>query len=207
MVQHQKRMKSILPKIDECSNDMIKDIIAKYWCFVELLSFWSVMWYAYFWVKSEIGKEALSDNLDCEGKENHQMMLNVFLEECDAVYDKQTSQYMREVLKPAWSVLQKYANQESAFAHIVFLTLAENTSLEFVPRLAQWAAKLWCKNMTYTDVHGEADIKHAQLFEKAFYDEQKYLWITNEETNKIIDIYFDIMIRIFEPQQVKYKAM
>jgi hypothetical protein len=202
MIQYQEKMKSLLPKFDDCNDEQIRHIIAKYWCFVELLSFWSVMWYAYFWAKSEAGKEALIDNIDCEGKQNHQMMLNTFLEECDAVYDKKISQYMREVLKPARTILQKYANQESAFAHIVFLTLAENTSLEFIPRLAQGAQRLWCKDMTYTDVHGEADIKHAQLFEKAFYEEQAHLSVSNEETSKIIEVYFVIMERIFEQEEL-----
>lgn len=192
------KMNDILPNIDTCSDFEIRNCISRYWAFVELLSFWSVMWYAYFRTKSEAWKEALMDNIDCEWKQNHQMMLDWFLLACDAVYDKEASLLMREVLRPARIIMQKYANQNSAFAHIVFLTLAENTSLEFIPRLAAWAKRLWCRDFTYTDVHWEADIKHAQLFEKAFYEEQSLLEISEKETQVIIDIYFEIMKKVFE---------
>lgn len=70
------------------------------------------------------------------------MMLNTFLENCDAIPDRSTSAFIREAIKPSRLILQRYANKESAFAHIVFLTLAENTSLIFIPWLSEGAKKL-----------------------------------------------------------------
>jgi hypothetical protein len=70
------------------------------------------------------------------------MMLNTFLEKCNALPTVEVQKIMREALKPSWSILQKYAQKDSAFAHIAFLALAENTSLSFIQRLAQAATKL-----------------------------------------------------------------
>ncbi len=197
MKQYVEQMQWILPALEDCSDEQLRLIISKYGTFVELLSFWSVMWYAYYRVKSNAGREALIDNIECEWKDSHQMMLNTFLEKCDALPSREVQKIMRDALKPSWFILQKYAQKDSAFAHISFLALAENTSLSFIHRLAQAATKLWCDDLTYTDIHGEADIKHANLFEKAFYEEKENLWVSDSEAENIVQIYFDLMKIIF----------
>lgn len=197
MQQYKERMEKLLPNLENLSIEQLKFIISKYWSFVELLSFWSVMWYAYYRVKSEAWKEALIDNIECEWKDSHQMMLNNFLLQCDSLPNLECQKIIRTALVPSWKLLQKSSQENSAFVHIVFLTLAENTSLAFIPRLAKSAEKVLCRDFTYTDVHWEADIKHAQLFEKALYDEKAYYNKSAEELEVIVEVYFELMRTVF----------
>jgi len=199
MKQYTERMASLLPDVSTLSVAELRFILAKYGTFVELLSFWSIMWFAYYRVKSEAGKEALIDNIICEGKDSHQMMLNTFLYNCWAYPDQRCQEIMREALVPSWGALQRSCQQDSAFVHIVFLALAENTSLVFIPWLRKAAENVGCSDFTYTDVHWEADIKHAQLFEKALYEEKSFLAQSDSDLEVLVNIYFDLMRKIFTP--------
>ncbi len=52
--------------------------------------------------------------------------------------------------------------------------MLENTSPEFVPYLKELGKKVGCKDFTYTDVHGEADITHAQELYRGLVEEMNY---------------------------------
>ncbi|MBS3081229.1 hypothetical protein J4221_07195 [Candidatus Pacearchaeota archaeon] len=65
-------------------------------------------------------------------------------------------------------------SNDNGLTNVTVAATLENTSLEFIPYLAKLGKRLECKDFGYTDVHGEADIKHAQELYRGLVEEMQY---------------------------------
>lgn len=117
------------------------------------------------WVRSPEAKFALLDNLRCEQEEDHVGMLEHFALQCDAL--PQRSHYVHVYGKISL-VRELFRDVTTAGLHgLVVLSVLENTSEIFIPRLEEIGKVLGCRNLKYTEVHGVADAEHSKLLLKA----------------------------------------
>ena len=117
------------------------------------------------WVRHELARYALTDNLRCEATEDHVGMLIEFAKDCEAFPD--TGNYLdtahavsmvRDLLKDP---------RTAGLAGLTMMTLLEHTSAKFIPVLERMATLCGSTNLRYTQVHGEADKKHSEAFTNA----------------------------------------
>ncbi len=122
------------------------------------------------WVRHETARHALVDNLRCESIQDHVGMLLRFaaLSNAQPNRDDFTHTY-REV-----SLIRKLFTEPaiSGLNGIALCAVLESTSEIFIPDLARRAEKCGCTDFTYTDIHGEADVKHSNAFIRALEAEQ-----------------------------------
>ncbi|MFT4311458.1 MAG: iron-containing redox enzyme family protein [Candidatus Woesearchaeota archaeon] len=127
------------------------------------------MVHAYANANSKVSKAYLLENLDEEIHGNHPRMLRDFLADAGVVIGMDN--YF-DVSKPV-ADMNKLVYGCSFSSNIVATTL-ENVSPVFIPYIANLAKQLGSKNFTYTDVHGEADIVHAEQAFKGSIQEMMY---------------------------------
>jgi len=160
--------KSFLKPLDGVSDDDAKTIIKRYVAAFEG-NFLTWMGGASISARSVVSKFAADENLWVEIRDDHPSMLRNFAKCSKAEPDATDFQYVHnEVMK-----IRNLVSDLSGVKNITLMTALENTSASFIPYLAELAKQLGCKDLTYTDVHGEADIEHANQFLEALSDEQK----------------------------------
>ncbi len=120
---------------------------------------------AYPWVRHELSQHALKDNLRCEAEQDHVEMLLAFAHSCGAEPTPFEHSLMRGPLRDVRALFKKSEN--AGLGGLALCAVLEGTSAIFIPDLAKRGAELGCKSFAYTDVHGEADIEHADAFTKA----------------------------------------
>jgi len=119
------------------------------------------------WARHEFAKYALTDNLRCETVENHVDMLLDFSIYCQAFPDEEAHKATDFNVR---RIRQLLRNPETAgVVGLTIMALLENTSQDFIPLLEKIGITLGGHNvnLTYTQVHGVADIAHADQFSKA----------------------------------------
>ncbi|MBI2106582.1 iron-containing redox enzyme family protein [Candidatus Woesearchaeota archaeon] len=127
--------------------------------------------------RSVLSKFAVDENLLVEIKDNHPGMLRKFAKECKAEPNSEDYKYSENET----NAVRKIVAELSGIKAITLMATLENTSSTFIPFLAELGKKLGCKDFTYTDVHGEADIEHANQFLEALTDEQYLGYPTPEK--------------------------
>lgn len=115
--------------------------------------------------KTDEGLRVIQENLECEISENHPQLL---LDITEQVLKKwgQTQHLNKLTSKVGWSSdidqLTEYASGSTGF---FMMTLLENASLEFIPWMKKAAAEQFgITDVKYFDIHGLADIAHADAF-------------------------------------------
>jgi hypothetical protein len=116
-------------------------------------------------VKSEVAKTALLQNLQCEVGDNHRGMLLDFAEKCDALPDYDDYQYVSGDVGLVWALLRD--PEYRGLRGLAVVATLEYLSLTFVPELARRAEECGCTDHQYPRVHGEADIAHSDILLKA----------------------------------------
>ncbi|MBP6858677.1 MAG: iron-containing redox enzyme family protein [Candidatus Pacebacteria bacterium] len=121
---------------------------------------------AYTFARHEKAQWALKDNLRCEMSQNHSGMLREFAQSCGVTPTIADQQYVAAAVNSMQQNI--FANIENVgLGGLTALAVLENASEIFIPILANVATLLGSKNLTYTDVHGEADKAHSQAFLEA----------------------------------------
>lgn len=117
------------------------------------------------WVRHEVARYALVDNLRCESVNDHVGMLQRFAAFSNAVPSHPDYAYTSEEVA---AIRKLFAEPKTAgLSGVVLCAVLENTSEIFILDLARRARERGSTDFTYTDVHGEADIEHSTAFAKA----------------------------------------
>jgi hypothetical protein len=144
--------------------------------------------------RSVVSKFATDENLWVEIRDDHPSMLRDFAKCTKAEPNAEDFQYTHnEVMK-----IRNLVSELSGVKNIALMATLENTSASFIPYLAELAKRLGCKNLTYTDIHGEADVEHADQFLEALSDEQNLGYQnTEKEIDETISLTLDLLKKIF----------
>jgi heme oxygenase-like protein len=101
--------------------------------------------------------------------------------------------------------IRNLARELSGVKNIALMAVLESTSAAFIPYLADLAKRLGCNDLTYTDVHGEADIEHANQFLEALSDE-KILGYQNpdKDIDDTITLTLNLLKKFFHKKIILY---
>ncbi len=163
------RIGKSLVTLDDLSESQIRDLIGTYRVAIEP-NFISWMQRAYETANSKVAKKIILENIRDEVSQDHPKMLRDFSTDSGVPLD---TRYYAKVSKPVLEMWKLFGNDNGLINVAVVATL-ENTSLEFVPYLANLGKRAGCNDFTYTDVHGEADIAHAQELYRGLVEEMSY---------------------------------
>ncbi len=143
----------------EVTNEQARDIIAKYTAAFEG-NF--ISWMAAITIAAQTvqGRYAAEENIEVEMRDNHPGMLRSFA----SLSQAQPSKEHYESIQKEVEEIRKLVGELNGIKNITLMSYLENTSRAFIPYLAGLARKLGCTDFTYTDVHGIADIDHANQF-------------------------------------------
>ena len=144
--------------------------------------------------RSVVSKFAADENLWVELKDDHPGMLRNFAKCANAEPDgKDFEAVEKEVAR-----IRNLVGELSGIKNVALMAVLENTSAAFIPYLAELAKKLGSEDLTYTDIHGEADIEHANQFLEALSDE-KTLGYPNAEKDieETIGLAIELIRKIF----------
>ena len=152
------RVRLLLPK-EAVSKEEATLIIRRYTAAIEG-NFVSWMGTAAITARSVQGRYADSENLGVEMKDNHAGMLRTFAKAAGAEPEKADYQFVDSAVESIRTMVAKM----SGLKNLTLMAVLENTSAEFIPLLEKLAQQLGSTNLTYTKIHGEADIAHADQF-------------------------------------------
>lgn len=121
--------------------------------------------------RSPYARYAASENLWVELRDNHPGMLHAFAESCGALTPGMT------VGVPELKKVRHLVGELSGLKSVALMTLLESTSEVFIPYLVLLAKRLSCGNFEYANIHGTADVAHAEQFAKALREEVDQAYI------------------------------
>ncbi len=158
-----------LPQLGWLTEKDVREMIARYTAAIEgnFIPWLSATLIS---VKSREAKEATKINLEAELKEKHPLILREFARSADAEPSGRHYQAVARSVKDIWDIV----GQLSGIHNVALMAVAENTSPAFIPYLEKLAKKRNSLNLEYTQIHGVADIQHAEDFTKALSAEMKY---------------------------------
>ncbi|MEK7151495.1 MAG: iron-containing redox enzyme family protein [Patescibacteria group bacterium] len=147
-------------------DEVLKGIVRRYTAAVAI-NFTDWMGKTLPWVRHELARYALADNLRCETVENHADMLLDFACYCDATPDDDSYRFTNRQVQEIRRLLSNPLM--AGVVGLTVMTLLEAISQEFIPILEKIAIRLGASNsqLQYTQVHGMADVAHADNFTKA----------------------------------------
>lgn len=160
------RIGRALVPLENLSEDQIKRLIGTYRVAIEP-NFIPWMQRAYETAKSDIAKKVILENIQCEVSKDHPKMLRDFSASSGVLLD---ARHYARVSKPVLGMWRLFSN-DNGLTNVAIAATLENTSLEFIPYLASLGKRAGCNDFTYTDVHGEADISHAQELYRGLVEE------------------------------------
>lgn len=193
MAKATNEIREFLPDASKLSKEQAKKIIQRYTAAIEG-NFLSWMGGGAISARSVISKFAVDENLWVEIKDNHPGMLRKFAKDCNAEPNSEDYRYAENEV----NAVREIVADLSGIKTITLMATLENTSTAFVPFLAQLGKKLGCKDFTYTDVHGEADIEHADQFLQSLTDEQSLGYQNaSKEINNTIKATLVLLRKIF----------
>lgn len=161
--------KFLLP-VDQISEESARKILGKYTAAIEG-NFVNWMAAAAVSSRSVQSRFAAEENIYVEMKDDHPGMLRSFVKSAGA--EPTTDHYL--AVSEAVNSMRRLVGQMSGAENITLMAMLENSSGVFIPFLADLAKKLGSTNLLYTDVHGVADIKHADQFVWALtYEKEHY---------------------------------
>jgi hypothetical protein len=163
------RIRKKLVPIDSLSDGEVKDLIGIYRIAIEP-NFIPWMQRAYETAKSDIAKRVILKNIQDEISQDHPKLLRDFSASSGVLLH---TRHYATVSKPVLEMWTLFGNNDS-LTNVTIATTLENTSLEFIPYLRNLGKKAGCTDFTYTDVHGEADLKHARELNRGLIEEMGY---------------------------------
>jgi len=193
MIKATNDVKQFLPNPTKLNKEQAIKIIQRYVSAIEG-NFLTWMGGASISSRSVISKFAADENLWVEIKDNHPGRLRKFAKDCKAEPNSEDFKYVEKEVNG----VRKIIAELSGIKAIALMATLENTSAAFIPFLSDLGKKLGCKDLTYTEIHGEADIEHANQFLEALTDEQN-LGYPNpiKDIDNTIEITLVLLNRIF----------
>ena len=168
------RTRRVLVPLEELSESQMRDLLGAYRAAIEP-NFIPWMQRAYVMAKSEIAKQVLLKNIEDELLQDHPQMLRDFTTSLGVRLEPQHYAHVSQPVFNIWSLLRNDNN----LTNVTLAATLEHTSLTFIPYLAD-LGKLLDKrmgggaNFTYTDVHGQEDVAHAQALYQGLLEEMHH---------------------------------
>jgi len=163
------RINKTLVPLENLSEDKIRYLIGTYRVAIEP-NFIPWMQRAYETARSEVAKKVILENIQDEVSQDHPKMLRDFSTGSGVLLDKRHYAKVSRLVLEMWRLL----GNDNGLTNVAIAATLENTSLEFVPYLASLGKRAGCIDFTYTDVHGKADIAHAQELYRGLVEEMSY---------------------------------
>jgi len=145
--------------------------------------------------RSVEGRYAAEENVRVEVAENHPGMLRNFVLGSGAVPAPDDYAYVDCYVTD----VQREVSQMSGLFLTCLLGILENTSAEFIPWLAAISKSLGNQDFQYTDVHGLADVGHAEQFRWALEKESALYPNAESEIAQAISIAVKFLKGILSP--------
>lgn len=165
-----KNVQEFLLPVDQISEEGARKILGKYTAAIEG-NFVNWMAAAAVSSRSVQSRFAAEENIYVEMKDDHPGMLRSFVRSAGA--EPTIDNY--QAIYGAVNSIRRLVSQMSGAENIALMAILENSSAVFIPFLADLVKKLGSTNLFYTDVHGVADIKHADQFVWALtYEKEHY---------------------------------
>lgn len=143
--------------------------------------------------RSVQARYASAENLWVEIKDDHAGMLHEFAKMANALPGEKD--YTSVEL--AVSEVRSLVSGMSGLKNLTLMATLESTSAIFIPWLAEIAKRCGSKNFKYTDVHGVADIEHAEQFIWALEYEKMEYESADLEIKNTIDLTKKFLLSIF----------
>lgn len=193
-VSAREAVRAHLPPITSLSNEQCARIIKRYSAAIGP-NF--VVWMAAAIVacRSVEGRFAASENVYIEVKDNHPGMLRDFAKRSQAEPDPADYTFVA----PHVDRIQAEISKMSGLYLITLMGVLESTSAEFIPWLAEASRKLGNTDFHYTDVHGDADVEHADQFRWALEKEAALHTDPNATINKAMKMGTDFLVAALDP--------
>jgi hypothetical protein len=162
------KVRNMLPSIDALTDEQCRRIIGRYAAgvsgnFVTWLAAGNVC------CRALEARYATAENAYIEIRDDHPGMLRDFARMSAA--EPTISEY-RSAEKEA-SRIQASVSEMSGLFIVTLVGTLENVSLDYIPWLGLISRQLGNRDMRYVDIHGEADIAHADQFRWAVGREAK----------------------------------
>lgn len=187
------RIANALIPVERLKDKEAREILGRYRVAIEP-NFIAWMTQAYQNCRSERARKVLWQNIYDEITQDHPKMLRNFITECKVEITPSIYERVANSVLDIWNV---FSNKNS-LQNITIAAILENTSPIFIPYLAAIGRKLECKDFTYTDTHGLADIEHARELYEGTLEEMKHAnnaWSTiSNTTDKTISFLEKIFI-------------
>jgi hypothetical protein len=171
-----------------------EEILSRYGAYA-IGSFTDMMGWAHLQARSPYAREVIAENLECEKRQDHSGMLFDLLLEAKSLPTRQALFHMGPIMKRVREE-QRDPTSIGLFGTMHFAML-ENTSLEFIPDIGRRAQRQGATNLTYVEIHGEADIKHARAFIDATQHEAAMGYDYTTLAIRASHLTVDIMDRIY----------
>lgn len=155
--------------LPESNKDNEAFILKKYVAAIEG-NFIAWMGTAVLCTRSVQGKYAASENLWVEVKEDHAGMLRAFARAANCEPDLSAYQAVSSEV----ASIRRMVSRLSGLECLTLMAVLENTSSVFVPWFEKIAVELGSTDVTYTKIHGDADIEHANQFSWALSNEMEH---------------------------------
>ena len=147
-----------LPDISNTPIEQLEHILLKYdQCFAVNFVRWLSV--THMQCRSKIAREVCLDNLNCELNEDHMTMLNNLIKPIKKTVIFTTR--LQSIIHAITSLA------EDPCEGLMVMAALENISLGFIPWMRKASEKLGLNNFEFFDVHGEADVEHAEKFLEA----------------------------------------
>lgn len=154
-------------------------------------SFTNMMGWSLANARNELTRYTIEENLRCEKEQDHPGLLYHLLREANAAPTEADIAYMEAIM----CQLRDYQRQTKTIGLFgtLHFTMIENTSLVFVPDIGERAKRRGAKDLTYINIHGDADAAHATAFIQASMSEasmgyENYQKIAHHAAKLMIDI-------------------
>ncbi|HEY0526309.1 MAG TPA: hypothetical protein VGD08_23140 [Stellaceae bacterium] len=131
---------------------------------------------------STVAREATTDNIQCEERDDHPGMLRAFVAPIAAAATPEAKGRAEAVIRTVQPTIARLTElSRIAPCGIHLMALLENTSADFIAWMYPGIAnKFVGANRMYLDVHGIADQAHADAFVSAFEAERGHVDWRNE---------------------------
>jgi len=189
-----RRIDVALAPVDSLTLEQVRDIIGTYRVAIEP-NFIPWMQIAYETARSGVAKRVILENIGDEISQDHPSMLRNFA--TSSGVELRTEHYTK-ASKPVLD-MWKLIDPKDGLTNVAIAATLENTSLVFIPYLAMLGKRARCQDFTYTDVHGEADIEHAQELHKGLVEEMQLANLSQGSVLNTVDKTTRFLGRILTP--------
>lgn len=182
-----------LPEVENIPVEKCRQIIRRYTAAFEG-NFVSWMGATAISTRSVEGRYASAENLYVEMRDNHAGMLRDFAISVQAEPDEEDYKDMYVGV----TEIRNLVSEMSGLKNLALMATLESTSAAFIPWLAKIAQKCGSTNLHYTDVHGEADIEHANQFVWALEHEQSHFENCEQAIDETLEKTKQFILNIFK---------